>query len=59
VRLVARSCPLRGCRSCGIGAWGGGLYGDVVASALTTLLGRRMHGVLAQRRDGGAQAVAM
>jgi len=59
VQLLAQAWHLLGTRSGSIGTLGVGLYGDVVPTGFTTPLVLQMHEVLAQLRDGGAQAVAM
>ncbi|MGA6538962.1 UDP-N-acetylmuramoyl-L-alanyl-D-glutamate--2,6-diaminopimelate ligase [Stenotrophomonas sp. NPDC101269] len=59
VQLLAQAWHQLGIRSGSIGTLGVGLYGDVVPTGFTTPLVLQMHAVLAQLRDGGAQAVAM
>ncbi|MER2176825.1 MAG: UDP-N-acetylmuramyl-tripeptide synthetase, partial [Stenotrophomonas maltophilia] len=59
VQLLAQAWHLLGTRSGSIGTLGVGLYGDVVPTGFTTPLVLQMHEVLAQLRDGGAEAVAM
>jgi UDP-N-acetylmuramoyl-L-alanyl-D-glutamate--2,6-diaminopimelate ligase len=59
VQLLAQALALRGVRSSTIGTLGAGLYGKVVATGFTTPLVLRMHALLAELRDAGAQAVAM
>ena len=59
VQLLAQAWHLLGTRSGSIGTLGVGLYGEVVPTGFTTPLVLQMHEVLAQLRDGGAQAVAM
>ncbi|MGV8960493.1 MAG: UDP-N-acetylmuramoyl-L-alanyl-D-glutamate--2,6-diaminopimelate ligase [Stenotrophomonas sp.] len=59
VQLLAQAWQLLGITSGSIGTLGVGLYGQVVPTGFTTPLVLQMHEVLAQLRDGGAQAVAM
>jgi len=59
VQLLAQAWHLRGLRSGSIGTLGAGLYGQVQPTGFTTPLVLRMHALLGQLRDAGAQAVAM
>ncbi|WP_305806082.1 UDP-N-acetylmuramoyl-L-alanyl-D-glutamate--2,6-diaminopimelate ligase [Stenotrophomonas sp. YIM B06876] len=59
VQLLAQAWQLLGISSGSIGTLGVGLYGQVQPTGFTTPLVLQMHEVLAQLRDGGAQAVAM
>jgi UDP-N-acetylmuramoyl-L-alanyl-D-glutamate--2,6-diaminopimelate ligase len=59
VQLLAQAWHLLGTTSGSIGTLGVGLYGQVVPTGFTTPLVLQMHEVLAQLRDGGAEAVAM
>ncbi|MBN6150002.1 UDP-N-acetylmuramoyl-L-alanyl-D-glutamate--2,6-diaminopimelate ligase [Xanthomonas sp. AmX2] len=59
VQLLAQAWQRLGTRSGSIGTLGVGLYGEVVPTGFTTPLVLQVHALLAQLRDGGAQAVAM
>jgi UDP-N-acetylmuramoyl-L-alanyl-D-glutamate--2,6-diaminopimelate ligase len=59
VQLLAQAWHLRGLRSGSIGTLGAGLYGQVQPTGFTTPLVLRMHALLGQLRDEGAQMVAM
>ncbi len=59
VQLLAQAWQLRGLRAGSIGTLGAGLHGHVVPTGFTTPLVLRMHALLAEIRDAGAQAVAM
>jgi UDP-N-acetylmuramoyl-L-alanyl-D-glutamate--2,6-diaminopimelate ligase len=59
VQLIAQAWALSG-TTCGtIGTLGAGLYGQVTPTGFTTPLVLRLHSLLAQMHDAGAQAVAM
>lgn len=59
VQLLAQAWTLRGRRAGTIGTLGAGLYGAAVPNGFTTPLVLQLHALLAQLRDGGAQAVAL
>lgn len=59
VQMLAQAWSLRGLRAGSIGTLGAGLHGQVEPTGFTTPQVSRMHGLLAQLRDEGAQAVAM
>jgi UDP-N-acetylmuramoyl-L-alanyl-D-glutamate--2,6-diaminopimelate ligase len=59
VQLLAQAWTLRGTRCGTIGTLGVGLYGQVTPTGFTTPLVLKLHDLLAQLRDAGAQAVAM
>lgn len=59
VQLLAQAWSLRGTRAGTIGTLGAGLYGEAAPTGFTTPLVLRMHALLAELRDAGAQAVAM
>ncbi|QNP41352.1 UDP-N-acetylmuramoyl-L-alanyl-D-glutamate--2,6-diaminopimelate ligase [Lysobacter solisilvae (ex Woo and Kim 2020)] len=59
VQLLAQAWTLRGTRAGTIGTLGAGLYGDVTPTGFTTPLVLKLHDLLAQLHDAGAQAVAM
>ncbi len=59
VQMLAQAWSLRGLRAGSIGTLGAGLHGRVEPTGFTTPQVSRMHGLLAQLRDEGAQAVAM
>jgi len=59
VQLLAQAWNLRGMRSGTIGTLGAGLYGHAVPTGFTTPLVLRLHALLAELHDAGAQAVAM
>ena len=59
VQLLSQAWSRRGLCSGSIGTLGAGLYGHVVPTGFTTPLVLQLHALLAELRDGGAQAVAM
>ncbi len=59
VQLLAQAWSLRGVRCGSIGTLGAGLHGQVVPTGFTTPLVLRLHALLAELRDAGAQSVAM
>lgn len=59
VQLIAQAWTLRGVRAGTIGTLGAGLYGEAVPTGFTTPLVLRLHALLAELHDAGAQAVAM
>ena len=59
VQLLAQAWALRGVRSGTVGTLGAGLYGQVTPTGFTTPLVLKLHDLLAQMHDDGAQAVAM
>ncbi|MFC5577193.1 UDP-N-acetylmuramoyl-L-alanyl-D-glutamate--2,6-diaminopimelate ligase [Lysobacter niabensis] len=59
VQLLAQAWTLRGTRCGTIGTLGAGLYGQVTPTGFTTPLVLKLHELLAQMHDAGAQAVAM
>ena len=59
VQLLAQAWSLRGVRGSTVGTLGAGLYGQVVPTGFTTPLVLRLHALLADLHDAGAQAVAM
>lgn len=59
VQLLAQAWQLRGTRSATIGTLGAGLYGQAVATGFTTPLVLRLHALIAQLYQDGAQALAM
>ncbi|WP_119717306.1 UDP-N-acetylmuramoyl-L-alanyl-D-glutamate--2,6-diaminopimelate ligase [Cognatilysobacter tabacisoli] len=59
VQLLAQALTLRGTPAATIGTLGAGLYGAAVPTGFTTPLVLRLHALLAQLHDAGAQAVAM
>lgn len=59
VQLLAQAWTLRGRCAGTIGTLGAGLYGEAVPTGFTTPLVLRLHALLAQLRDAGADAVAM
>ncbi len=59
VQLLAQAWTLLGTRSATIGTLGAGLYGQAVATGFTTPLVLRLHGLIAELRDAGAEALAM
>ena len=59
VQLLSQAWSRRGLCSGSIGTLGAGLYGHVVPTGFTTPLVLQLHALLADLRDGGAQAVAM
>lgn len=58
-QLIAQAWELIGKRAATIGTLGAGLVGDVQPTGFTTPLVLRVHALLADLRDAGAQAVAM
>jgi UDP-N-acetylmuramoyl-L-alanyl-D-glutamate--2,6-diaminopimelate ligase len=59
VQLLAQAWALRGVRSGTVGTLGAGLHGEIQPTGFTTPLVLRLHELLAQMHDAGAQAVAM
>ncbi len=59
VQLLAQAWTLLGTNSATIGTLGAGLYGQAVATGFTTPLVLRLHGLIAELRDAGAEALAM
>jgi UDP-N-acetylmuramoyl-L-alanyl-D-glutamate--2,6-diaminopimelate ligase len=59
VQLLAQAWTLRGIRCGTIGTLGMGLYGRVQPTGFTTPLVLKLHDLLAQLHEQGAQAVAM
>jgi len=59
VQLLAQAWTLRGLRCGTVGTLGAGLYGDIKPTGFTTPLVLRLHELLAEMHDAGAQAVAM
>lgn len=59
VQLLAQAWTLRGIRCGTIGTLGVGLYGQVKPTGFTTPLVLKLHDLLAQLHEQGAQAVAM
>ena len=59
VQLLAQAWHLRGVRSGTVGTLGVGLYGQAVATGFTTPLVLRLHALLAELHETGAQAIAM
>lgn len=59
VQLLAQAWTLRGIRCGTIGTLGMGLYGQVQPTGFTTPLVLKLHDLLAQLHEQGAQAVAM
>ncbi|TQD49695.1 UDP-N-acetylmuramoyl-L-alanyl-D-glutamate--2,6-diaminopimelate ligase [Marilutibacter aestuarii] len=59
VQLLAQAWTLLGTRSATIGTLGAGLYGQAVATGFTTPLVLRLHGLIAELRNAGAEALAM
>jgi UDP-N-acetylmuramoyl-L-alanyl-D-glutamate--2,6-diaminopimelate ligase len=59
VQLLAQAWTLRGIRCGTIGTLGAGLYGQITPTGFTTPLVLKLHDLLAQLHDAGAQAVAM
>ncbi|HEY1142058.1 MAG TPA: UDP-N-acetylmuramoyl-L-alanyl-D-glutamate--2,6-diaminopimelate ligase [Lysobacter sp.] len=59
VQLLAQAWTLRGIRCGTIGTLGMGLYGHVQPTGFTTPLVLKLHDLLAQLHEQGAQAVAM
>ena len=58
-QLIAQAWELIGTRAATIGTLGAGLVGDVQPTGFTTPLVLRVHALLSDLRDAGAQAVAM
>ena len=58
-QLIAQAWELIGTRAATIGTLGAGLYGDVEPTGFTTPLVLRVHAILNDLREKGAQAVAM
>ena len=59
VQLLAQAWELRGVRSATIGTLGAGLFGRTVPTGFTTPLVLRLHALIAELHDAGAQALAM
>jgi UDP-N-acetylmuramoyl-L-alanyl-D-glutamate--2,6-diaminopimelate ligase len=59
VQLLAQAWTLRGVRAGTVGTLGVGLYGHVQPTGFTTPLVLKLHDLLAQLHEQGAQAVAM
>jgi UDP-N-acetylmuramoyl-L-alanyl-D-glutamate--2,6-diaminopimelate ligase len=59
VQLLAQAWALRGVRAGTVGTLGVGLYGQVQPTGFTTPLVLKLHDLLAQLHEQGAQAVAM
>ncbi|HEV8694621.1 MAG TPA: UDP-N-acetylmuramoyl-L-alanyl-D-glutamate--2,6-diaminopimelate ligase [Lysobacter sp.] len=59
VQLLAQAWTLRGLRCGTVGTLGAGLYGQITPTGFTTPLVLKLHDLLAQMHDAGAQAVAM
>ncbi|MBA3487061.1 MAG: UDP-N-acetylmuramoyl-L-alanyl-D-glutamate--2,6-diaminopimelate ligase [Lysobacter sp.] len=59
VQLLAQAWQLRGTCSATIGTLGAGLYGQAVATGFTTPLVLRLHALIAQLHEAGAQSLAM
>lgn len=59
VQLLAQAWTLRGQKAGTVGTLGAGLWPKIVPTGFTTPLVLRMHALLAELRDEGAQAVAM
>ena len=59
VQLLAQAWTLRGEKAGTVGTLGAGLWPKIVPTGFTTPLVLRMHALLAELRDEGAQAVAM
>ena len=59
VQLLAQAWTLRGQKAGTIGTLGAGIWPKIVPTGFTTPLVLRMHALLAELRDEGAQAVAM
>lgn len=59
VQLLAQAWSLQGTCAGTIGTLGAGLYGNVQPTGFTTPLVLKLHALLAQLHDDGAQAVAM
>ena len=59
VQLLAQAWTLRGQKAGTIGTLGAGVWPKIVPTGFTTPLVLRLHALLAELRDEGAQAVAM
>ena len=59
VQLLAQAWTLRGQKAGTVGTLGAGVWPKIVPTGFTTPLVLRLHALLAQLRDEGAQAVAM
>lgn len=59
VQLLAQALSLQGICAGTVGTLGAGLYGHAVPTGFTTPLVLRLHALLAQLHEAGAQAVAM
>ena len=59
VQLLAQAWTLRGEKAGTVGTLGAGIWPKIVPTGFTTPLVLRMHALLAELRDEGAQAVAM
>ena len=59
VQLLAQAWTLRGQQAGTIGTLGAGIWPKIVPTGFTTPLVLRLHALLAELRDEGAQAVAM
>src|SRR5690606_17884600 len=59
VQLLAQAWHLRGVQGGSIGTLGAGLHGEVRPTGFTTPRVRDLHALLGERRDAGAEAVAM
>jgi UDP-N-acetylmuramoyl-L-alanyl-D-glutamate--2,6-diaminopimelate ligase len=59
VQLLAQAWTLRGQKVGTVGTLGAGIWPKIVPTGFTTPLVLRMHALLAELRDEGAQAVAM
>jgi UDP-N-acetylmuramoyl-L-alanyl-D-glutamate--2,6-diaminopimelate ligase len=59
VQLLAQAWTLRDTRCGTIGTLGAGLYGQVTPTGFTTPLVLKLHDLLAEMHEAGAQAVAM
>ncbi len=59
VQLLAQAWTLRGQAAGTVGTLGAGIWPKIVPTGFTTPLVLRMHALLAELRDEGAQAVAM
>ncbi|GAB3098211.1 UDP-N-acetylmuramoyl-L-alanyl-D-glutamate--2,6-diaminopimelate ligase [Lysobacter terrae] len=59
VQLLAQAWHLRGIACGTVGTLGAGLYGQIKPTGFTTPLVLKLHDLLAQLHDAGAQAIAM
>ena len=59
VQLLAQAWSLLGVTSATVGTLGAGLYGQAEATGFTTPLVLRLHRLIAELRDAGAEALAM